>query len=157
MIWRGNHQKKKKKKEAIFSWIWSNLPTGSCLICSLVKHIGDKNNLLEFICGAVISVAVANADFTAIVGDVAEFTIFGLLFIGSGLTLAVGISVKSGNVSHDDVCVCGCWFLNEAKLHDIAFPVGFSFLLSFVEASLDESPDDEASEPLSLEFSLFLH
>lgn len=121
----------------------------------MIKHVGDKNNLLEFVCGAVMSVVVANAGFTD--GDVVElFTMFGLLFIGSGLTFALGkfeISVRSDNVSHDDVVVL--LFLKKSKLH-ISFPGGFSFLLPLVDASLDESPDDEPSEPLSLELSLFL-
>lgn len=135
--------------------MWNNLPTGSCLICSFVKHIGDKNKLLLFVCDAAASVVVVDA-----------VPIFGLLLIGSGFTLAVGkfvISVKSGNVSNDGVvCADGCWtfawtsgFINDDKLH-LLFSMGIPVLLSFVESSLDESADDVPSEPLSLEFSIFL-
>lgn len=105
------------------------LPIGSCLICSLVKHFGDKNDL-----------------FT---GD-SLFTLFDEFPVTSNFTWGTecDASFSTGFGSG-----FGSGFTKVDKLQLVRLSLTGSFFDP--SSSLDESMELEPSEPLSLELSSF--
>lgn len=127
-------------------------PMGSTLICSLVKHIGDRKVLLGW--------PVAAEAFwhwsTALGAFAVAPYLWGLgpSFRGSGLIEAGG----SGNGSRG-VSICCCFACISGLMKELSTHLLFSMVVdsTLAEPLFDESDESELepSDPLSLELSLF--